>query len=45
MTDEDALMQYERMKEIFGDSLPDPEHEPIRFAHFVKMYKYYHSPH
>jgi len=27
--------------EIFG-TLPDPDHEPMRFAHFVKMYKYYH---
>lgn len=30
------------MLEIWGDDLPSFEHEPIRFAHYVKLYKYYH---
>jgi len=42
MNDDEVLEHYERMKEIFGDDLPDPEHEPIRFAYYVKIYKYYH---
>lgn len=27
--------------DMFGDSLPDPEHEPKRFQHYLKMYWYY----
>lgn len=42
MTDEEVLKIYEEMLEIFGDDLPNPEQEPIRFAHFVKVYKHYH---
>lgn len=42
MTDEEVLAHYEKMVEIYGDSLPHPEHEPKRFAHYVKMYRYYH---
>lgn len=26
--------------EMFGDKLPDPIHEPIRFAYYVKLYFY-----
>lgn len=40
MTDEQVLAKYEKMLEYFGE-LPDPEHEPRRFAHFVKVYDYY----
>ena len=29
-----------RMYNMFGD-LPDPKHEPIRFAFYVKLYKFY----
>lgn len=43
MTDEQALEMYAKMEEYFGE-LPDPEHEPIRFAHCVKVYKYYNKP-
>lgn len=42
MTDEEVLKIYEEMLKIFGDDLPNPEQEPIRFAHFVKVYKHYH---
>lgn len=41
MSDEEALKIYDLMVEYFGDDLPDPEHEPIRFAHFFKVFKYY----
>ena len=40
MTDEEVLKMYEDMLEYFGE-LPNPEHEPRRFAHYVKVYKYY----
>ncbi len=42
MTDQEILYHYERMKKIYPD-LPDPEHEPIRFAYYVKLYRYYHA--
>ena len=42
MTDEEALQFYNDMLEFFG-SLPNHEHEPIRFKHYVKVYKYYKS--
>ena len=40
MTDEEVLKMYEDMLEYFGE-LPNPEHEPIRFRHYVKVYRYY----
>lgn len=42
MTDEEAIQFYNAMLEHFGE-LPNFEHEPIRFASYVKMYKYYKS--
>lgn len=30
----------ERMIEIFGDNMANPEHEPIRFKHQVKIANY-----
>ena len=41
MSDEEILKHYERMKELYTD-LPNPEQEPIRFAYYVKLYRYYH---
>lgn len=41
MTDEEILKAYEEMVERWGDALPNPEHEPRRFAYFVKLYNYY----
>lgn len=35
---------YQEMVEIFGDHLPNPEQEPIRFSYYVKLYKYYYRP-
>ena len=43
MTDEEILKAYEEMVKEWGDSLPNPEHEPRRFAFYVKMWKYYHQ--
>ena len=33
---------YAKMVEIYGDKLPDPERQPIEFAYYVRLYKYYH---
>lgn len=41
MSNEEVLQHYERLVEIHGKDLPNPDHEPMRFQHFVKMYKYY----
>lgn len=41
MTDAQANRIYAAMVEYYGDSLPSPEHEPMQFAHHVKMFKYY----
>jgi hypothetical protein len=43
MTDEEVLDKYNRMVEQFGDNLPNPEQEPIRFKYYVKLFDYYHN--
>lgn len=43
MTDQEVLEHYERMKEYFDGELPDPDHEPRRFAYYVKLYRYYYE--
>ena len=43
MSDEQVVAVYEKLKQHFGDKLPDPEHQPIQFAYFVKIYKYYYE--
>ena len=40
MTDEEVQKAYEEMVEMWGDKLPNPEHEPIRFGYYVRMYKF-----
>ena len=42
MTDTQLEKHYEKLKEIYGDALPHPDHNPILFAYYVKLYKYYH---
>ena len=42
MTDTEILRHYNRMVEIYG-TLPDPETQPLQFAYYVKLYRYYHS--
>lgn len=41
MTDEEATKIYEDMKEYFKKDMPNPEQEPIRFAYYMKLYKFY----
>jgi len=40
MTDQEIQKAYDEMVEMWGDKLPNYEHEPIRFAFYVRMYKY-----
>jgi hypothetical protein len=40
MTDQEIQKAYEEMFEMWGDKLPNYEHEPLRFAYYVRMYKY-----
>lgn len=40
MNEEQLNKFYEQLKEYFGESLPDLDHEPIRFAYYVKLYLY-----
>lgn len=42
MTDEEVLYHYEQMQKLYPE-LPNPEHEPIQFAYYVKLYNYYHG--
>jgi hypothetical protein len=39
MTDEEVVTYYNDMVDYFG-SLPNFEHEPIRFAYYVRLFKY-----
>lgn len=39
MTDEEAEKIVEDMQRIFPN-LPDPVHEPIRAAYYIKLYKH-----
>jgi len=39
-TDQEIQKMYEEMQEMFND-LPNPDHEPRRFAYYVKLYLYY----
>jgi hypothetical protein len=40
MTDSEILEFYNKLVEYYGDKLPSFEHEPKRFAFYVKMYKH-----
>ena len=44
MEKEELEKIHQEMVDIFGDHLPNPEQEPIRFAYYVKLYKYYYRP-
>ena len=40
LSDEQLEQALDEMNTIFGGNLPSPEHEPRRFAHYVKLYRY-----
>ena len=41
MTNEEVLLHYDKLVEMYGDKLPNPEHEPQQFGYIVDLYKYY----
>jgi len=40
MTNEELEKIAQEMIEHYGDRLPNPEHEPLRFQYYVKLFKY-----
>jgi hypothetical protein len=40
MTDTEVLEVYSSMVEQFGDKLPDPEHHPIQFKYYYRLFKW-----
>lgn len=40
MTDQELIQLYEEMKQVFGDKLPNPEHHPLVFAYYLRLYLY-----
>jgi len=40
MTGEELEKVEQELVEMFGDNLPNDIHEPIRFAYYVKLYRY-----
>jgi hypothetical protein len=43
LTNEQALELYEKMSDVYGEHLPHPVHEPIRFAYYVRLFTRYHK--
>ena len=41
MTDEEFAKVYEEFLAHYDDQVPNPEQEPIRFAAYVRNWKYY----
>jgi hypothetical protein len=39
LTDEEANRILSGMVEIFGEGLPNPEHYPLAFEYYVKLYR------
>jgi hypothetical protein len=35
------MTEMEEFLEYFGDDVPHPEHEPRRFAYYVKLFRYH----
>jgi hypothetical protein len=40
--DDEVMFHYNRMVEIWREKLPNLEHEPLRFAYYVRLYKQFH---
>lgn len=41
MTDQQIIEIYNRMVDHYGASLPCPDQEPMRFAYYVKLFRFY----
>lgn len=42
VTDEQAKRIYDEMVDLWGDNLPNPDHEPRRAEQYMKMFRYCH---
>ena len=40
MTDQEAEFIWNNLVTLFGDRLPNPDHEPRRFGYYVNIYKH-----
>jgi hypothetical protein len=40
MREAELEYHWDTMVKMFGANLPNPEHEPRRFAYYVRLYKY-----
>lgn len=38
MTDDDIVKLYDELVKEFGDKLPNPEHFPIQFKYYIRLY-------
>lgn len=41
MTNDEKQKLWDSFLEFFNGSVPDPDHEPIRFEYYLKLFKYY----
>jgi hypothetical protein len=41
LTLEKLLEIIPKLEEMYGENLPNPEHEPLQFDNIVKLYFYY----
>lgn len=41
MTDEEFAVVFEEFLAHYNNDVPSPEHEPLRFATYVRNWKYY----
>ena len=40
MTDQEAEHIFDNLYRLFGDRVPNPEREPLRFRYYVSLYKH-----
>jgi len=43
ISDEHLQLIAKKMKEIFGDKMPSPVHNPMQFDYCLKLFMYYHA--
>lgn len=43
MTDDEVIELYKKIQEFFNNRIPNPEHYPRIFEHYLKLYKMYNS--
>ena len=40
MSEAELEFHWDNMTRAFGYNMPNPDHEPRRFAYYVRLYKY-----